>query len=744
MRTKSENAKAENEVLNGLQPVVEMADAVKGIEPAASQQPEINPFGTSETGSFEIAPGMTVEQIKAEFFNEDALQEQPEPVYRLDSSGHRYYYTFDENGEPMFYVSVTTLIKQTLPTSPQLIKWIADMGYEESQRYAQERAAYGTFMHSQLAELLIARSYNLNGLKERLKMYIESEQLPGDFINYADDFKKDILAFAQFMKDTDLKPLAIELVLTNPQDGYAGAIDLCAEITIEEKGFFGDVYKTGANAGKPKETKRQRRIRAIIDFKSGRKGFFPEHEVQLLAYKTMWNMHFEKYPVEKVYNWAPKNYTGDEPTYHFKDQTNSKNAEKLPYLVELAKIEDDKRDNTIIVCSGIIDLDNLDLNKNIQRLELSEILKKKRNKDNFKDVIEEWKPITGYEDWYEVSNKGNVRSLYFHSQKRVGDNLNTNPKILSPSSDKDGYLFVSLSNPITGERENKRIHRLVATEFIPNPNNLPYINHKDEDKTNNCSYNLEWCDEYYNNYYGTKNIRTSETLKKPVYQYTINGELVKVYDGAIDAEKETGISRSSICFCIKGRTKTAGGFVWNDKPLFFKDNPETGISPEEVASVKSTTAADVIKIIEQGNFKCLWEAENELPEDVKMVVEAQKINNHRWYSTAQMIVKCADGYVGISGAYQSFSEMQSWSDINVICTARAISKEESAVYDAMIKARESRNKANEAKMKPTESEKPQMGTDVPKKKEKPVKPKKTAKERQKENISALLNDEAEL
>ena len=167
MRTKSENAKAENEVLNGLQPVVEMADAVKGIEPAASQQPEINPFGTSETGSFEIAPGMTVEEIKAEYFNEDALQEQPEPVYRLDSSGHRYYYTFDENGEPMFYVSVTTLIKQTLPTSPQLIKWIADIGYEESQRYAQERAAYGTFMHSQLAELLIARSYNLNGLKER-------------------------------------------------------------------------------------------------------------------------------------------------------------------------------------------------------------------------------------------------------------------------------------------------------------------------------------------------------------------------------------------------------------------------------------------------------------------------------------------------------------------------------------------------------------------------------------------------
>lgn len=362
MSTKSDNA---DKVMDSMQPVVDITASVNGIDPGARE---------------EIAPGMTVEEIRAEYFNDDALQEQPEPVYRLDSSGHRYYYTFDENGEPRFYVSVTTLIKQTLPTSPQLIKWIADIGYEESQRYAQERASYGTFMHAQIAELIISRSYNLNGLRERLKMYIESENLPIDFINYADDFKKDILAFAQFMRDTELKPLAIELVLTNPQDGYAGAIDLCAEITIEEKGFFGDVYKTGANAGKPKETKRTRRIRAIIDFKSGRKGFYPEHEVQLLAYKTMWNMHFENYPVERVYNWSPKDWRGSVPTYNFKDQTDSKNAMKLPYLVELARIEDEKCDNTVVSCSGIIDLDKPNFDNNIMELSLAEVVKKRKEK----------------------------------------------------------------------------------------------------------------------------------------------------------------------------------------------------------------------------------------------------------------------------------------------------------------------------------------------------------------------------
>lgn len=351
--------------------------SVKGVEQPNSVQPEVNPFGESQ--AFEIAPGMTVEQIQAEFFNEDALQEQPEPVYRLDNSGHRYYYTFDEFGEPRFFVSVTTLIKQTLPTSPSLVKWIADMGYEESQRFAQERAHYGTFMHAQIAELLITRSYNLNLIRERLRMFIESEQLPSDFMGYADDFKKDILAFAQFMKDTDLKPLAIELVLTNPEDGYAGAIDLAAELTIEEKGFFGEVYKTGANAGKPKETKRQRRIRAIIDFKSGRKGFFPEYEIQLHAYMKMWNMHFEAHPIEKVFNWSPKDWRGKTPTYDFKDQTDSKNAKKLPYLVELARIEDEKRENIVISCSGIIDLDNMNgLDNNITELSLAEVVKKRQ------------------------------------------------------------------------------------------------------------------------------------------------------------------------------------------------------------------------------------------------------------------------------------------------------------------------------------------------------------------------------
>lgn len=64
------------------------------------------------------------------------------------------------------------------------------MGYDESRRYAAERAAYGTFMHAQIGEYLITRAYDLDGLRDRLKSYIESEKLPSDFINYADDLKR--------------------------------------------------------------------------------------------------------------------------------------------------------------------------------------------------------------------------------------------------------------------------------------------------------------------------------------------------------------------------------------------------------------------------------------------------------------------------------------------------------------------------------------------------------------------------
>ena len=323
--------------------------------------------------AYDIAPGMSVEEMISLFFNSDALVEQPERVYRLQSGSDRLYYTYDEKGEPDFYISVTSMIQKTTPTSPHLIKWMADMGYEESKEYANERANYGTFMHSEIARLLIDRKLNLDSMQERLKDYIDANDLPNGFVSHVDELKKDLLAFAQFVYDHNVKPLAIEIVLTHKM-GYAGAIDLPCTMDIEEKGFFGDKYKSGPNKGKDKETKRIRNVVAIVDFKSGRKGFYEDHEIQLEAYRRMWNAAYPDKPAEKIFNWAPSDWRTS-PSYKLKDQSDSKNIEKFDHLVNLAMIEKDKRKKSVMIVSGEIDMDNPDLSKNIMNISIEELVK---------------------------------------------------------------------------------------------------------------------------------------------------------------------------------------------------------------------------------------------------------------------------------------------------------------------------------------------------------------------------------
>jgi len=312
---------------------------------------------------FEIVPGMTVEEMKNLFFDRDALIEPPYKVFQLNSKGHRYYYKFNDVGEPEFYPSVTTILSQTVRQSPHLVEWIANKGLEEAERYKQERANYGTFMHAQFQELLINKSYDLDTLKGKLKAYVEIQKLPSDFVNYADDLKKDVLAFAQFVLDYDVKPLAIEIALVHPTWKYAGMLDL--PCTMKEK--------LGS----------KKRINAIIDFKSGRKGFYEDHEIQLHLYKELWNVNFEHLKIDRVFNLSPKDWRKS-PSYNFKDQTESKNAKKIPFLLELAAIENSKKENVFVATNGKISLEGKsDLSQNIISLTLSEVIKSKAPKDKF-------------------------------------------------------------------------------------------------------------------------------------------------------------------------------------------------------------------------------------------------------------------------------------------------------------------------------------------------------------------------
>lgn len=304
----------------------------------------------------EVYPGMTVEEIKALYFNADALKEPPYRVYQLNTDGYRYYYRFDEAGEPHFYPSVTTLLKQTMPTSPFLIDWMLANGKEGAVEKRDLAAAYGTFMHIQFERLIINRRYNFDEVPAVLQTYMEQNNLPDKF--YFDSLtkiRKDVLAFAQFVRDYNVKPLAVEIGLVSPAYHYAGCIDL-------------PCIMTDPNTGKT--------FTAIVDFKSGRKGFWEEHELQLHLYREMWNENFPEVEIERLYNFSPKDWR-TKPTYNLKDQTDSVNARMLPHLLALATIEDEKRDNTLTIIKGQLELDKGKLMDNVLVLSLAELIKTK-------------------------------------------------------------------------------------------------------------------------------------------------------------------------------------------------------------------------------------------------------------------------------------------------------------------------------------------------------------------------------
>ena len=157
------------------------------------------------------------------------------------------------------------------------------------------------------------------------------------------------------------------------------------------------------------------------------------------------------------------------------------------------------------------------------------------------------KDVVGYEGLYAVTSCGKVWSY-------------RNECFLKPKYTRNGYLIVALCKD--GQKKWYRIHRLVAEAYLPNPENLPQVNHKDENKTNNCLQNLEWCDAKYNNNYGTHNERVSNSLKIPILQYTLEGEFVREWPSTIDVGREV---RGHICNCLKGRKKSAYGFIWKYK-----------------------------------------------------------------------------------------------------------------------------------------------------------------------------------
>ena len=141
-------------------------------------------------------------------------------------------------------------------------------------------------------------------------------------------------------------------------------------------------------------------------------------------------------------------------------------------------------------------------------------------------------------------------------------NTNTN-KELKGYIRKDGYVIISLSKG--GKKYKCYLHRLVAETFIPNPDNLPQVNHKDEDKTNNCVSNLEWITPKDNCNYGTRNERQGLGHSKPIEQYDLEGNFIKEWDSAAQVERDLGFNHQNISKCCLGQQKTAYNYKWKFK-----------------------------------------------------------------------------------------------------------------------------------------------------------------------------------
>lgn len=183
-----------------------------------------------------------------------------------------------------------------------------------------------------------------------------------------------------------------------------------------------------------------------------------------------------------------------------------------------------------------------------------------------------WKDIDGYEGLYRISNFGNVLSLNYRKHGYA--------KLLTPKKSNSGRLWVELIKD--GKKKQMLIHRLVGMAFIPNPDNLPQINHKDENPKNNRVDNLEWCTYHYNMLYTISRhpekypyASGAVTRKKPekerkigkrmgfkINQYSMDGEFIKQWENSRTIFLLTGMSDWSISECCRGKRQKAYGFKW--------------------------------------------------------------------------------------------------------------------------------------------------------------------------------------
>ena len=181
-------------------------------------------------------------------------------------------------------------------------------------------------------------------------------------------------------------------------------------------------------------------------------------------------------------------------------------------------------------------------------------------------MSEEWKDVVGYENKYQVSNLGRVKSLYLINRQTIIPR----ERILSQGYNLQGYPIVTLCK--NNKRKTYGVHKLVANAFLSNPNNYNVINHINGIKTDNRVENLEFCTQKYNIQQSFKNGQQKPTWQdkkgilcpnsKKVNQYDLEGNFIKTWNSLRDVERELNIFAINISKCCRGIYKQSGNYVW--------------------------------------------------------------------------------------------------------------------------------------------------------------------------------------
>lgn len=285
----------------------------------------------------------------------------PYQIKRIQNGSDRYYCTYTD-AEPKFYLSVTSFSSKVLP-NPYLAKWRGDLGNDLADFKADLAAEYGTFLHIEIGDFIKSGKYCFDDVDERVIDYLLSKDLSMKLIlEWVNKIHNDMLSFLAFWVKHEVEAVFCEFPIVSNVWELGGCLDLGCTLTFNRQ-----------------------RVNALVDFKSGRKGFYESHELQLKAYREMFNETFgDIFPITHIFNWAPtewrcevgKKVVCPEPKFKLKNQDNG-NIIIEKYL-ELGLAHGfTKKPKPVKRGVGTFEINQKDLSKNISIINLSDYVKAK-------------------------------------------------------------------------------------------------------------------------------------------------------------------------------------------------------------------------------------------------------------------------------------------------------------------------------------------------------------------------------